>query len=413
MKKLQYFLLALSIAIFASCGTQDNNNEETTAEDDYKIENMTARGDGGEAIIAADNNSPENDLEITAGTLTAGEWNDLNEWDFWQKLMQKEMYYNFQSQWQFYPTHRYSIKLVDNTQQAVNDCSVQLLDKNKKVIWEAKTNNTGVAELWADPFVENKDIEGNSLVVKHASGEYKIERPVTLTVGVNEFEIPAAAKAVDDRTEVMIVVDATGSMEDEIAYMKKELEDVAERVQTEKPNMTFQLGAVFYRDKGDEYIARTADLTSDINQTFSFFNQQSADGGGDYPEAVDAALEEAISKQQWSASAQSRIVFLMLDAPPHQDDKSLAKIQANIKKAAAQGIKIIPIASSGIDKDTEFLMRFFSLATNGSYVFLTDHSGVGNEHIEPTVGEYRVEYLNDLLARIILQSSSKTSPVIQ
>jgi methylmalonyl-CoA mutase N-terminal domain/subunit len=41
-----------------------------------------------------------------------------------------------------------------------------------------------------------------------------------------------------------------------------------------------------------------------------------------------------------------------------------------------------------------------AIATGGTYVFLTDHSGVGNSHIEPTIGSYQVEHLNDLLVQI-------------
>ncbi|MDD4641760.1 MAG: hypothetical protein PHF92_10450, partial [Bacteroidales bacterium] len=69
------------------------------------------------------------------------------------------------------------------------------------------------------------------------------------------------------------------------------------------------------------------------------------------------------------------------------------------------GIKIIPITASGIDKETEFLMRLMAMATNGSYVFITNDSGVGNEHIQASVGEYQVELLNKLMVRLIKKYS--------
>jgi hypothetical protein len=47
------------------------------------------------------------------------------------------------------------------------------------------------------------------------------------------------------------------------------------------------------------------------------------------------------------------------------------------------------------------MMRCAALATNVSYVFLTDDSGVGNPHIKPTTDEFKVELLNDLLLRLI------------
>jgi hypothetical protein len=46
-------------------------------------------------------------------------------------------------------------------------------------------------------------------------------------------------------------------------------------------------------------------------------------------------------------------------------------------------------------------MRSIALATNGSYVFLTDDSGVGDKHIKPTTDNFKVELLNDLLQRVI------------
>ena len=66
------------------------------------------------------------------------------------------------------------------------------------------------------------------------------------------------------------------------------------------------------------------------------------------------------------------------------------------------GIKIVPVSASGINKGTEYLLRSFAMATNGTYVFITNDSGVGNEHIEATVGEYQVEKLRDLIARLIV-----------
>ena len=91
----------------------------------------------------------------------------------------------------------------------------------------------------------------------------------------------------------------------------------------------------------------------------------------------------------------------MLDAPPHHNAETLARLHRLTRAAADKGIRIIPVAGSGIDKPTEFLMRFLAASTDGSYVFLTDHSGIGGSHVKPTVGPHKVEHLNALLARVI------------
>lgn len=36
----------------------------------------------------------------------------------------------------------------------------------------------------------------------------------------------------------------------------------------------------------------------------------------------------------------------------------------------------MPIIASGIIKETELLMRYLSIASNGTYVFITDYSGL-------------------------------------
>ena len=101
--------------------------------------------------------------------------------------------------------------------------------------------------------------------------------------------------------------------------------------------------------------------------------------GKDFPEAVHTALDKAVNELQWSLNAKTRILFLVLDAPPHHNTGVIKYLQKSIMKASEKGIKIIPITASEINKETEFLMRFLSLSTNGSYVFVTNHSGIGNE----------------------------------
>ena len=45
-----------------------------------------------------------------------------------------------------------------------------------------------------------------------------------------------------------------------------------------------------------------------------------------------------------------------------------------------------------------------AIAINVSYVFLTDDSCIGGDHIEASVGDYKVEKLNELLIRILLEN---------
>jgi hypothetical protein len=199
---------------------------------------------------------------------------------------------------------------------------------------------------------------------------------------------------------VCFVVDATGSMSDELKYIQSELVDVISRVKSANPNSVVLTSSVFYRDENDEYLTRESNFTTDINQTKKFILDQKAGGGGNFPEAVHSALDKAVNLN-WSNNSKTKLLFLLLDAPPHHNNEVITDIQKSVYKAAEKGIKIIPITASGIDKNTEFLMRFFSISTNSTYVFITNHSGIGENHIEASVGKYQVEFLNNLMVRLI------------
>ena len=207
----------------------------------------------------------------------------------------------------------------------------------------------------------------------------------------NTFEI-------SNNLQIMFVIDATGSMGDEMEYIKSEIDDVISRVKTANENAHIELAMMVYRDIGDDYVTKYSDFTADIAKQQAFLSEQSAGGGGDFEEAVQTALSEAMDKQ-WSTNA-TKLLFHVADAPAHDED--VPSWNASALKAASKGIKIITVASSGINKKTEYFFRSQSLLTSGQYVYLTNHSGIGGSHIDATIDEkLEVEYLNDCLVRLI------------
>ena len=131
-------------------------------------------------------------------------------------------------------------------------------------------------------------------------------------------------------------------------------------------------------------------------------NAEYADGGGDMPEAVAEILTETITdNSEWQENT-SKLAFLIFDAPPHEGKEQ--ELLMAIKTAADKGIKIIPVVASNADRNTELFGRAAAIMTNGTYVFLTDDSGIGNSHLEPIIGDYEVELLHDIIVRIIEQN---------
>ncbi len=340
-----------------------------------------------------------------AGKLTAGEINDFQKWNMWEDIASGELdaYRNI---WGMNPTGRYSVLVQTEQGKPIVDCDVELVSKGGEVIWKTKTDNTGKGELWSGFNMSVEERKVDFIRVNYDGKTLKIERPKSFDKGINTFKISTGCD-IPEVTDILFTVDATGSMGDEISYLQAELVDVVNKVKDKHKDVQLRLGSVFYRDHGDTYLTVNSPFNQDIHVTNDFIAQQYADGGGDGPEAVDDAFAASIDDMNWSARARARLMFVILDAPPHGEKAFTDKMNLYVKKAAEKGVRIVPLVASGggydIDKSLEYLMRCCALGTNGTYAFLTDHSGVGGAHTAPSTDKYDVETLNALLLRIIDQ----------
>jgi hypothetical protein len=402
MKKYVFPVAAVIVALLLIRCTEDRGGADSFDKTDdgslglYAEAGLTGGGSGDGGISGSGDSTNQN--PVNPGQITAAEWNDLNEWNFWLNLGQNEDFNKAQENWKFYLTTRYSFVIKDSKSNPLIDCELILKNLNGDELWKARTNNEGKAELWLNTS-EQADV-GLTAVVNYLNQKTTIIDPKPYEDGINEVVV-ASEGTPELNVDIMFVVDATGSMIDEIEFLKSELLDVIGRVEALNSQLSLRVGSVFYRDEGDEYVIRVTPFSTNLNETLGFINDQHADGGGDYEEAVHTALSAAITLLSWSKNARARMLFLLLDAPPHHTDLIVNDLKDIITKTAEKGIRIIPISASGINKDTEFLFRFFAVATNGTYVFITNDSGIGQEHIEATVGDYEVELLNDLIVRLI------------
>jgi hypothetical protein len=199
--------------------------------------------------------------------------------------------------------------------------------------------------------------------------------------------------------DVQLVLDTTGSMGDELSYLQSEFDAIAAKVHTKFPNVTPRWSLVVYRDKGDAYVTREFNFTSDTTQFRKSLRAQSAGGGGDTPEAVVQGLSAGLSQSWRSESDVAKVAFWVADAPAHPGE---GKVLANvIRDAKKKGVHIYPIASSDTDDAAEYQMRSAAQMTGGRYVFLTNDSGIGNDHAEPHIPCYNVTRLDSAIARMI------------
>jgi len=335
-----------------------------------------------------------------SGALTAGEINDYSKWKMWQDLSASELK-SFADAWKIAPKGRYTLELRSQSGLPLADAVVRLIANRSKVIYSARTDNTGKAELWYTTTGEEVVRSGLSMEIDYKGQKEEVKNVTPFDEGVNHLMMRVECAEMNN-VDIAFVVDATGSMGDELNYLKEEMNDIIFKSKQISSTLNFHFANVFYRDEGrEEYLTKEMDFDRVLSKSVQFIDEQRAGGGGDYEEAVEVALDKAINDLSWNEEARTRIIFLILDAPPHNTDANQKKLNVLIRKAAEKGIRIVPVGASGINKSTEYLMRTMAIATNGTYTFLTDHSGIGNSHIEPSTDEYEVETFNDILVRIV------------
>ena len=362
--------------------------------------------------------------QISPGLITASAWNDNDHYAEFLKLFEKveeepgqeqdqenartsdknkfyvngkdsDRFYHFlmNDRWGFYANERVIVR-VDSESGAVAGAQIRYYDSAQHELY-AVTDVNGVAYIFPD-------VEKGSFTVTaggySATGDFdKDDRDVTVFLG--------GAIERENLIKLMLVVDVTGSMGDEINYLKVELTDVVRRVALANEGVRIDLAMLFYRDDGDSEKFRYFDFLTvteeeNLRLALSNLNTQYATGGGDYPEAMDEAMEMAALKD-WGDENSTKIIFHVFDAPPHSNPQNKTRYERAVRLAAQKGIRINPVTCSGADLLCEYLARETAIHTAGHYVYVTDHSGIGGSHYDPEIETAVVEKLNELMIRLI------------
>jgi hypothetical protein len=177
------------------------------------------------------------------------------------------------------------------------------------------------------------------------------------------------------QVEVTFVLDTTGSMTELIDGAKRKIWSIATSIVETNPNAEIRMALVVYRDRGDDYVTRVVDLTTDIQGLYGDLLQVRADGGGDWPESVNEALHAGVNKVHWSAgSGAKKIVFLVGDAPPHMDYANAPKYQDVVAAARGRGI-IVNAVQAGDAGDTRQLWQDIAQRGAGRYIPIPQDGG--------------------------------------
>ena len=173
-------------------------------------------------------------------------------------------------------------------------------------------------------------------IAREGQGEFiYASDPEDLVKKINEELEKEKGKNVD----IVLCLDTTGSMGPYIDGVRKMLIPMMKETIAEFSD--FRIGMVLYRDYRDEYLNKLIPFTKDFNVFQRNLNAARAKGGGDIPEAVYEALYEGADKFPWAA--ESRLLILVGDAPPHPRQRGKISKEMVYQKAAEKGLKLSAI----------------------------------------------------------------------
>ena len=175
--------------------------------------------------------------------------------------------------------------------------------------------------------------------------------------------------------DIAFVLDTTGSMGGLLEGAKRKIWSIATSVVDANPDADIRIGLVAYRDVGDEYVTRTFDLTTDIQDIYAHLLELKARGGGDWPESVNEALDVAVNKLQWTGGNDARrIVFLVGDAPPHMDYAQDTKYPKTLAVARQRDIVVNAVLAGGA-RDTERVWKDVAQLGDGRFIPIPQDGG--------------------------------------
>lgn len=152
-------------------------------------------------------------------------------------------------------------------------------------------------------------------------------------------------------TDVVFVLDTTGSMSLYIDQMKTFIRNYSSKIK----EMNGRVGLVVYRDDGDEYTAKKlSDLQPDTTDMLDKLEDISIEGGDDEPEAALHASMVAMNEMKWQKGA-TKAIILLTDAGYHEPDKVDGSTLAAVAKRSLEidPVNIYPVVEKHLEGSYE------------------------------------------------------------
>ncbi|AUV58968.1 ariadne-like ring finger protein [Bandra megavirus] len=188
-----------------------------------------------------------------------------------------------------------------------------------------------------------------------------------------------------NKTDLIIAVDATGSMGDFLRSLSESLTQIVQIIDI--TNVINRVRITMYRDYCDSVIVKSSEWVTKIEDLMPFISNLRPDGGGDIPEAAKTAANDILE-----SVTNNTIVVWYADAPPHHksncntysmhsnfhkeknnlESKNKIFDWVNICKQFCQkNIIVYPVINVSIFSMSSFYLLMSSM-TGGKTLYITD-----------------------------------------
>jgi len=167
--------------------------------------------------------------------------------------------------------------------------------------------------------------EGGGEALRSAGGEDLIKK-------IDQVLSQAEGRSLD----LVLALDTTRSMKNDMPHLRKQIVPLISKHSSRFSH--YRLGLLFYRDYFEEYLVKPFPFVTSLEDIQKSIDRVRVAGGRDIPEAVFEALYNSIHYYNWQA--ESRLIILIGDAPPHPRPRGKITPEMVYKAAEAAGITI-------------------------------------------------------------------------
>ncbi len=189
------------------------------------------------------------------------------------------------------------------------------------------------------PPLYDKEVFDSATIIKFFELAKETNGELTLLVNSKLIsnEIVSIIKShASDNSDILFLIDKTGSMIDDIENVRKGLTQIVEAINTFK---NLRLAIALYGDKnidGSNWFSYK-DFEEDYSSAKEFINSIIVSDGGDIPESVYDGFFKSTEQGFWKSDSK-RMILLIGDAPPLENPASNYSINDVIRQATEDKI---------------------------------------------------------------------------